>query len=340
MFKNSFKHTIYMHNLPRKRLLGTPKGIHPRAVVGKTLHLPDLQRYLEQEHQRPGWSKNVTNQTQAKDDFRFDGRLFKEYANAVMGRQINKIYFPAAYTGKVALALKEQGYDVLASDLSSDWVANLGRMGLASDKRSFEQIPKSGFDAIVSFEPFCIPPLIKHMAFMRALSESIPFIVIYRLPWKVKSIGKEDKVRISRISTPRFGPKGKVAVKKGGRMFPSEKKVPERLAYDYGAKYHLHLVSGFGQNFRFHMLAMGKNGSEQIRFDLNLLEQQHEWASSGQVSLSKISRILDKEQKEVAAAFLRLMDVFNRRFGLGQSGKGKTGPPVSEALIRPVKICA
>jgi len=328
-----------MHNLPRKRLLGTPNGINPKAVIGKTLHLPDLKRYLEQEHNRPGWGASVKNQTQAKCDFRFDGRLFKEYDKAMVRGDIRKIYFPAAYTGKVALALKEQGYSVFASDLSSDWVANLGSMGLASERRSFEQIPRSGFDAIVSFEPFCIPPFLKHMAFMRALSESIPFILIYRVPWKSEPIGNEDDVRISRISRPRFGPNGKIAIKKGGRMFPSGKKLPERLAYDYGARYHSHEVSGFGAAFRFHMFVMDNCTSSRARFDLRLLEMQDSWAHSGQASIQEISTMHGKDRDEVAAALLRMIDVFNRRFALSQP-EARTKGSIDRDLIKQIRICA
>ncbi len=98
--------------LPRKRLLDSSKA-QPKAVLGKTLCLPDLKRYFALVHERNGWGIEQTDETQAEAGFRFNGASLAVYSRKVLGRGLKKVHVPLAYTGIVAKALGEAGHDVL-----------------------------------------------------------------------------------------------------------------------------------------------------------------------------------------------------------------------------------
>jgi len=150
----------------------------PECLIGKTTRIPDIKRRFAASHREVGWAFFQDNETQAKDSF--NGNAFQHYERIVLGktRRIQNIYFPAAYTGKVALALSEAGYDVFASDLSDYWSGRLQELGLRSEKRSFDEIPDEKFDAVVSFEPYCVGRLETYSAILRTMARDLPYIEI------------------------------------------------------------------------------------------------------------------------------------------------------------------
>ena len=163
-------------NLPRKRLLRFSE-LPPQAVVGRTLYLIDFQKYINIIHQGKGWDDKSRDE-QGQEEFSFDGKLLSIYARRVLGRELKDIYFPAAYRGKVAGSLAEAGHNVFASDLSEHWVSHLRSIGLHAERRSFEDLPERHFDALVCFEPYCLPNIIMYIAMLRAFAAALPILEI------------------------------------------------------------------------------------------------------------------------------------------------------------------
>jgi len=307
-----------MCDITRKRLLGTPLNIHPRAVIGKGIYLLDMKRYLEREHEKGGWNGKQNFETQAVGDFKFDGKAFRRYTRKVLGRDLERLYFPAAYAGKIAKALKEEGYDVFATDLGNDWVAHLRSLGLRTEKRSFEDIPKERFDAVVCFEPYCIPRPVAYIAILRMMADSLLCIDISVSDHKRSLYGRQlrhlAEKRILRDVSRKNGPDGRVLRLERG--YPLNKRRTDRIAYDYGAGYGSHSVFDAEYRYGFIALKPTPESSGRASLDLRVIEE----LNSGQgdrASLDALANALEKPVNEVAASVRRLMDVFNQRLMVG-----------------------
>jgi len=302
-----------MSYLTRKRLLGTPPNMHPKAVVGKDLYLLNMKKYLRREHENGGWSEKA-NDTQADEDFQFDGKTFRRYTRKVLGRDLKRLYFPAAYTGKVANALKEEGYDVFATDLSDHWVAHLRSLGLHSEKRSFEDIPKGRFDAVVCFEPYCIPDPVAYIAILRMMAYSMMCIDISVIMPKKFLLGERlhyfSEQKILRIMRGLQGDDGQIL--QFERSYPLTSENFDRIAYDYGTKYNSHDVYDAECLFEFKTIIPTPESSRRASLDLRVIEVLN-YEQGERVSLNALADRLERPISEISSSIKRIMDVFNQR---------------------------
>jgi len=306
-----------MTQTARKRLLGTPPNMHPRAVIGKVICLLDMKRYLAREHVTGGWTGEDNNEAQAQGDFRFDGKTFRRYTRKVLGGDLERLYFPAAYVGKVAKALSDEGYEVFATDLSDDWVAHLRSLGMRAEKRSFEDIPKERFDAIVCFEPYCVPRPVAYIAVLRMMASSQLCIDISVHCHKRLAYGEvlqmlEKKPVLGRMWCE-YGPDGQAF--RSERAYLVREERYDRIAYDYGTRTHLHDVFDTEGVYFFSAIKPTPGSSARASLDLRVIEELDSRQGS-QVSLNALANALKMPVNEIVASVKRLMDVFNRRLSV------------------------
>jgi len=290
-------------HLPRRRLLTF--DARPEAVRGKKLYLLNWEKYLQREHKYGGWKPKPSCETQAEDDFRFDGRALGEYCAKALGIQPGKVYFPAAFTGKVAKALSDAGCDVFATDLSDHWASHLRSLGLRAEKRSFEELPGERFDAVVSFEPYCVSRAVAYLAMLRMLSLAMPYIEIDLA---------ETRLLDSEMKTWKRWSKRKI--RDIGYAYPFRRERHDRIGYDYGADYDERHFRQGSKLFKFGSVVPTPTASARASLDLKLLEGQKTWAEGKSVSLKALAGQFGEPLNEIAAAVKRLMDVLNKRLGL------------------------
>ncbi|MBU1887482.1 hypothetical protein KKG55_07085, partial [Candidatus Micrarchaeota archaeon] len=116
----------------------TQDKLDPRAVLGKKLALLDFNAEFAHSHSSGAWKKTDSwGVPQEMDGFHFDGNALRYYEKIVLRnlfprnwKGLERIYFPAVFTGKMAKAFADHGYDVFATDLSPDWVENATKLGL------------------------------------------------------------------------------------------------------------------------------------------------------------------------------------------------------------------
>jgi len=206
---------------------------------------------------------------------------------------------PLAYTGKVALSLKNAGCDVLASDLSGYWVDQERRLGLNAIRRSFEDLPGGEFDAVVTFEPYPIATSIEgQIGMMRIMARGMPFISIYNSPMNPWPPGRcRDETRRKEITLDE------------NRPFPIMPKNIKRIAYDYGATCRRHECSDGQNGFEFDSLMPTPMSMERIRLDLSLLERDD---LQGEASITALSAEAGVRPERMAAALLRLESIGQR----------------------------
>ncbi len=318
--------------ISRKRLLKFPER-NPRTVIGKTLCLPDLKRYFALVHERCGWENEKTDETQAHEDFRFEGASLAVYSKKVLGSGFKRIYFPLAFTGKVAKALQDAGYEVKASDLSDHWVRHMRSQGLDAERRSFEQMPESSFDAVISFEPFPVyNNLVGLMGIMRIMASSIPFIEISAEPHfgcpPVRELmlkGKPGALKQKLKQTTNDG--REIA----GRMYPVlQDNMIFRTTYDYGARFYHHLVYLDSRySYNFYASVPTDNVADMASLDLQILDGHSREPFNGSLSLGMLARTLGKSIHEISAAVFRLRNILNMRLGMEVGYlKASVAPPM------------
>ncbi|MFH2106560.1 MAG: hypothetical protein ABII22_04815 [Candidatus Micrarchaeota archaeon] len=315
------------NKLTRMRLLGySERG--PEALVGKKARITVLERYFEGLAETKGWQEDQILR-QAEKGFKFPGRTFALYERKVLrqvlnGRKVNEIYFPAVYAGVVANAIASQGYNVIASDLSSVWAEHARSLGLNVEIRGFEQIPKDKMiDLIVVFEPFCIyfSPT-STLAIMRAISQNLPYLQIEggmpeyyfteRMPVDEAVVLKVSSLKRNADGTYIRGPDGYETQ----GYYPEGKLCPLRIGYDYGAKYYDHVtyyeMQGMQYNgtvFRFSCLVPTPEAVARASLDLAIIERQSEWLGET-VSLADLAQRFDQPINRITAAFSRVLKLF------------------------------
>ena len=291
----------------------------PKRLNVDALYLPILEKLSKEVYMRAGWSSKHTGDLQAQKDFRFGGKVFKRYLEEVFGRKIEKIYFPAAYVGKVAKTLSEAGFDVFASDVSKDWVRHLQSIGLCAERRSFEEIPQQRFDAVVSFEPYCVDETIpSYLAILRMLSRGLPYVGI---AWGQLSASMEIFSEGRLLKRPKMFDdlkKRKIVEEKGYFPNPLRKKQIIRIAYDYGADYKSHLIYSGGVVFEVECILPKPNAKKRASLDLSLLEEHEKWASGDRVNLRELATAFKTSVEKMAAAVYRLKEVLTNRLELGR----------------------
>jgi len=234
------------------------------------LRVPDLKTYLMRVHERNGW-KAESFDLQKMENFRFDGRMFREYAKKVLERDIRSVHFPLAYNGAVAKAISDAGIEVLASDLSGHWVEHCRGIGLEAQKLSFEQMPGGKFHAVVTFEPYPITDQPEgYLGMLNIFSQGIPFMMIWKSSWWGKA---PPNLEVEVPKTFAFEPVKSIDGKSGrDAHYPTKENELERIAYDYGAAYSRHY--GYGPDFysfEFMALVPDENVARNARIDAGLL---------------------------------------------------------------------
>jgi hypothetical protein len=285
----------------KKRLL-TKTRTSARKLNVKTLTLPLWAKCSAEIRRQGGWDAKVTLSTQANEKFAFDGKAFLRYTKEVFGRKIDKIYFPAAYLGKVAKELSIAGFDVYASDISPQWVNHLRLNGLYAQIQSIDDIPDTQFDAVVCFEPYCADSsLPSYKAMLRMLSRGIPYIEItFDLSPTEVNAALFDEMRDKEMREQ--------------VVIPPPDNSMIRIGYDYGAIYRYHTILTAGLRFSIHSIFPKAEARNRAAEDLMIMESSQELQDI--ISISALSKMLNCSKERIAAAIQRLKHVLDERFGL------------------------
>lgn len=297
-------------------MLSTSK-MEPERLKVDALYLPLLEKLSKEVYRRGGWSSKSTADLQAQEDFRFCGEPFKRYLEKVFGKKMERIYFPAAYVGKVAKAISEAGFDVFASDVSKDWVGHLQSIGLHAEIRSFEDIPQQRFDAVVSFEPYTVDEtILGYLAILRMLSRDLPYLEISSSSHNTNMRAFLEGVLLKLPKRCNELRKGKIIEEKGDFPVSFKEDKVIRIAYDYGAEYKRHLVYSEGRVFDVRLILPNPNARKRASLDLSLLEEREKWASGDKVNLGELARAFKTSIERIAAAVYRLSEVLTNRLRL------------------------
>ncbi len=290
--------------------------MEPERLRVNALYLPLLEKLSKEVYRKGGWSSEQGD-LQAQEDFRFGGEVFKRYSEEVFGKKMERIYFPAAYTGKVAKAISEAGFDVFASDVSKDWVEHLRSIGLHAEIRSFEDIPQQRFDAVVSFEPYTVnTTILGYLAILRMLSRDLPYLDI---SVSLHNTNMRAFLEGFLLKPPKGCDdliKGKIIEEKGDFPVSFKEDNMRRIAYDYGADYKRHPIYSEGRVFDVRLILPKPNARKRASLDLSLLEEQEKWASGDKVNLRELARAFKTSIERIAAAVYRLSEVLTNRFRL------------------------
>lgn len=269
----------------------------PELVKGKTLFVPNLANYFRWLHECAGWGKEDCDE-QSTNDFSFDGKILDQVSQRILGRRLEKIYFPAAYTGKVAKALSDAGHEVFASDISYYWTKHLESLGLRSERRSFDQLPDEKFDAVVMFEPYCLSSTLSgYIGALKIIEKGIPLVVFYTSMFAMysKIFGSGVHPGIAKIQT--------YCSAKGANF--------QTLGYDYGGRYkRLSPFKEYGA-FDVNLLSPTKPATERARLDLSVLDAVQ---NKEIISILELTKELHQKPSKIAAALLRLQEVLKEPY--------------------------
>jgi len=312
-------------------------------LAGAVLLLPNLKPYLSIVHSKTAWDNGKSADTQNQVDFQFSGQSISVYARKVLGKELKKLYYPVAFTGKVAKAIEDAGHEVYATDLSPYWVSHLKGLGLRADMRSFEDIPSERFDAVLSFEPYPVTKnVVGYLGMLRILSTLTPYIQILSRPHcgiinpKWSHLTTPEPLEIREDRRYKNGTVGE-----SHRAYP---KLPDdmmRQAYDYGARFNWHIVY-FDEHhfFDFKSVVPAPRSVRRSSLDLMLLEKQDDWASGPSVSIRMLAHSFAKSPEEIAASLLRLLEI-SRRYQLQNDTLyycGGNAAKEDPSVIRKIKI--
>ncbi|HIH30027.1 TPA: hypothetical protein HA243_01390 [Candidatus Micrarchaeota archaeon] len=292
----------------------TKSVIAPKNIANMRLRLPDFRSSLPLVHSECGWENPIPHEKQEKADFNFNAEEFRKLetylaSERIINHKLHSIYFPAAYTGKVAKSLANAGYAILATDISDLWVQHLRSLGLRTEKKSFEQIPNEKFDAVVSFEPLAVPDALTYLGLLRTLQRNIPYIGLHSIerPQDEKLSKPESLLdslyRDEGIFAPHYDRCDVLAY---------------RIILHYGVKYSpLRFYSDEAYLFDAITFAPTKSATERATLDLLLIDKMTSVADSSNdklmlsVSIKDIAKQLEKSASEIAASLSRLYKIFN-----------------------------
>lgn len=294
----------------RKRRLTVTK-MNPKMVYGKELFIPKLYDIQKEVRIQGGWNLEGY-ETQSAKHFKFDGRFFRHFMESILKMKVGKVYFPAAFTGKVALSLKEAGLDVLASDVSQIIVEHLMSLGLRVQRRSIEEIPNEPFDAVISFEPYCISSsILGYLAVLETLARGLPYIEI-----------EEDVLQYLNMGNNGIGEK---RIESIVNDIPKGLEEMTRIAYDYGARYQRFAINCTCGLFQTTCVRPSKKTMGRATIDLQLIKELNKLPRGGVLSITECVKKLERDEEVVAAAIHRLDRVFNSRFCLESTYNFKYG---------------
>ncbi len=283
-----------------------------RHPLRDTIHVAYLPRYLALVHARNGWQKDRMPEVQANSEFHFDGHMLRAAVRAELGFTLDRVYFPAAYSGRVAKALSFSGSKVFASDLSSYWVRKLHESGLDAHRRSFEDVPAKGeVDAVVCFEPYPVPEFLKFLAVLRLMARGIPLIEIYRE--REGNGGSSIKASAS-IS--------------GSSIALSDR--VEGIAAEYGAIVRLHSL---GDRFRFYSVMSTPKAAKNALVSLRVLSQLGNYPfQSGRITIGELNVLTGNSRQDVITSLNTLSEIFSDRFMFRSAYNSKDPVLIAEIL--------
>jgi len=286
--------------------------------IGKTVRLPDIKRHLDEAHAGTGWGPYNVHEAQAEPSFSFDGKAFRHYERAVLGKShaIRRIYFPAVYTGAVARSLADAGYEVLAGDLSEYWAEHARGLGLRGERRSFEQIPDERLDAMVTFEPFCVPSPLVYVAILRAMSRGMPYIEIggrfeedgmFRLMFDMRKKAKPDACALPGKDYQEF-----LAMLKKKKLVRIADDSHEWEALEYGAQTMAHVVRSGITSFVFASVVPDESAGKKASLDLAVISEMEGWGRRISIPIGELAAQIGRTTEEVAGALGRLQRMATR----------------------------
>ncbi len=326
-----------VRNLPPRRLF-TSSNMPSSLVKGRLFALPNLDAHFKYLHSQKNW-EGVSNELQADKNFFFDTRLFSGYLKEVLKLDINRIYFPCAFTGKVAKAMADSGFDVLASDISPYWVNHLKSIGLRAETLGFEQLPGGKFQSVVSFEPYPIDlSLSGPIGMLRHIAAKTPVIRL-SYAWN-QSLGKiklgsfhEYNSASCGDNTVPFSYRYGCHIKQHSICFKQTKVVTGRsILYKHGYYYRFDILN-------FETIIPTKSAAKRANADLKLLDNllghysdppsgfifvtqtgkaifdyrtgfPNESDETGELSISRISHDLGQASDITRASIFRLGSLF------------------------------
>ncbi len=316
----------------RQRLLNYSQ-IPPEQMRGTVLRMPNLKKYFMRIHEKGDMWGERSCETQNLEGFRFEGRMFTEYARRVLkGRKVGRVYFPAVFTGKVAKAIFSEGIEVLASDLNPRWVENARGLGMEAEQRSFEELPDGKFDAVVSFEPWPVSyNPIGYVGLLGIFSRHMPLILISK-SHSEKFSGKNRNLAIPRGI--RFSHRTFLDLETGKFVgtYPHVGEELERIGYDYGARWTCHEAYGPDLNaFKFIGMVPDLRTSVSSGIDSRLIGILGDW-SKADISINEVARMIGTAPEIVAAGLSRIENVMQRFFQTMREVFRESG--TKEILIR------
>lgn len=224
-------------------------------------------------------------------------RYFKD----LLGNENPGICFPAAYMGKVASGLSKAGFQIHASDISPHWVDVLRKKGLDASRASIHEITK-GYDAVVSFEPYCADSsVLSYLAMLKMLAWKIPYIEIVSDAFSVSSDGTKMNLL------------GKARIMER-KDYPHTQEGMVRLGYDYGAQFRYHIIDEGDSYFCLHAILPRPNATRRARLDLEVLESEMQLPEI--LSLTRLAAIFKVSVERMAASILRLSIALNERLDI------------------------
>lgn len=272
--------------------------MHPELV---RLRIPKLSRYLEEQRTAGVWGPKI-KELQTSAHFHFPPRMFAEYARRVLepalDRKVQRVYFPAAYAGTVARAIMDDGFGVLATDLSPHWVEVLKSKGLRADVRSFENLPdKKEFDpeVLVVFEPFPIEGrILGYAAILEILSRRIPYVYI------TKGIGMNHRKETDDAPF-------RIRLKDREGVAPW---FTLKTAIEYGARGSSHILEGYNNartlQFFFSTIFPTEAAMNNAKLDLEIIRNTDFWTNKKVVNLIDIALAVGASAQEVVEALERI----------------------------------
>ncbi len=290
----------------------------PESVRGTILYTLDMPKYFARVHESRGWDAKDIGETQAQESFQFDGSVVLPRVERILGRKLKTAYFPAAYTGRVAKAIAECGCDVLASDLSDDWVMHLQSIGLRAEQRSFEELPPGKFDAMVTFEPYCIPKPLGEWTALLLLSRGLPYIEIGGDTNSFTSLSIGQQAELLEHGFLKRTTKATNRVRVNGCI--------DRFMRQYGAKQETYLMYGgmtyddgkelFGCKIAVPTKSASRYASQDLRVLEQLLDCNKQDAPVKTIRLEELAEGLEMDIAETAGAIARLKQILNREWDL------------------------
>jgi len=295
---------IRIRNHPR--VLGD-SAVSPEIVIGKVLQMPAINQHFSKVYKRGGWGKNSGQLGwQAEKSFRFDGESFRLYEKQILGTDWKKIEFPAVYVGVVASAIKNSGYEVLASDISEYQVEQVRAKGLRAETLGFEQLPDGKYNAMVCFEPLqIIRNLTGYFGLIGRLSRGLPVVYIQNGEdfWPKDRPDLQTKQYAFEEVTDKL--RENLGYEMDGNMM--------KIAYEYGAEYKGHDVYYSGvKRFQFIFMKADDETANRMSLDLELINYLNERRDEQSVSITALAKQSEKSAVEISASLLRLCTLFSR----------------------------